>query len=110
MYGFHGYSPSGKQIMALSLLDERVRPDEQMSHTAFACTSCGYGDVACKFIMAAERQEVNMALKAYLVDKGWGRPEHERMAANLRDHGYPRWPLHQKPGAWAQGLDLKKFP
>ncbi len=110
MYGFHGYSTSGKQIMALALLDERAQPDEQMSHTSFACTSCGYGDVACKFIMATERQEVNMALKAYLVEHGWGRPEHERVAANLRDHGHPLWPLMQSPGAWTGNLDLKKLP
>ncbi|MFO8058486.1 MAG: (Fe-S)-binding protein, partial [bacterium] len=67
-YHFHGYSGSGKSIMALSLLDNRIEPDEALARTAFACTACGYCDVACKFIMDAERQRINMTLREHLVE------------------------------------------
>lgn len=67
---FHGFSCSGKQIMALSLLDGRLQPHRSMADIVFACTACGYGDVACKFIMDAERHRVSMALRERLVDEG----------------------------------------
>ena len=54
-FHFHGYSGSGKNIMALSLVDGRVRADEDLAKIAFACTACGLCDVSCKFIMEAGR-------------------------------------------------------
>lgn len=69
-YHFHGFSGSGKSIMALSLLDGRIEPDDALARTAFACTACGFCDVACKFIMDAERQRINMALREHLTECG----------------------------------------
>ncbi len=80
---FHGYSGSGKSIMGLSLLDNRIDVDEDLAHVTFACTACGYCDVACKFIMEAERHKVNMALREYIVEMGKGLESHSRMIGEL---------------------------
>ena len=65
-YHFHAYSGGGIQVMALALLDARISVDEDLAQIVSACTTCGACDVACKFIMAAERQDVILALKEYL--------------------------------------------
>jgi len=102
LYHFHGYSGSGKQIMALSLIDGRIEADGALAKVAFACTACGYCDVACKFIMDAERHKVNMTLRAYLVDRGLSPPAHVAIMDNLRNpEGRP---------LWGEGLNLKRLP
>jgi len=109
-YHFHGYSGSGKQIMALSLLDHRIQPDEALARITFACTACGYCDVACKFIMDAERQRVNMALREYLAAAGLAPAAHQQIAANLRAYGHAEGKPRRAAGAWAEGLGLKVLP
>ena len=109
-YHFHGYSTSGKQLMALSLIDGRIEPDERLARITFACTACGYGDVGCKFIMDAERHSINMALREYLVEQGFSLPEHQETIENLTSRGHPEGETRLSPGAWAEGLDLKIVP
>ena len=71
-YHFHAYSGGGMQVMALALLDGRIQVDRDLAQIVSACTTCGLCDVACKFIMAAERQDVIIALKEHLAESGWG--------------------------------------
>jgi Fe-S oxidoreductase len=71
-YHFHAYSGGGMSVMALSLLDGRIQADLDLARIVSACTTCGACDVACKFIMAAERQEVIIALKEQLAELGLG--------------------------------------
>lgn len=94
-YHFHAYSGGGIQIMALALLDQRVEADKEMARILSACTACGMCDVACKFIMAAERQEVILALKEHLVDAG--------LSPSITSE---ETPAHR---FWAEGLTLKRI-
>lgn len=109
-YHFHGYSGSGKQIASLALLDERIQPDAALAKIAFACTACGYCDVACKFIMDAERHQVNMALREFLVEQNLAPEPHQQAIKNLHQYGHVLGPLRRSPGEWAQGLNLKLLP
>jgi heterodisulfide reductase subunit D len=84
-YHVHGYSGSGKSIMALSLLEGRITADEDLAEVTFACTTCGLCDVACKFIMDSERQVVNIALREHLVDEGLERPAHRAVLERRRE-------------------------
>jgi len=95
-YHFHAYSGGGINVMALALLDERITVDRDLARIVSACTTCGLCDVACKFIMAAERQEVILALKEHLVECGM---ELQQPVADL-----PVLPH------WAEGLELDRFP
>jgi len=94
-YHFHAYSGGGMQVMALALLDGRIGADRDLAQVVSACTTCGLCDVACKFIMVAERQDVILALKEHLAESGLGpqlaEPEPRR--------------VH-----WAEGLKLKALP
>ncbi|MFX1515147.1 MAG: (Fe-S)-binding protein [Promethearchaeota archaeon] len=95
-YHFHAYSGGGMSVMALSLLDKRIEVDEDLAQIVSACTSCGMCDVACKFIMAAERQEVILALKNYIYESGLGNtPKIKKKTMNKH---------------WAEGLNLKTLP
>ena len=110
LYHFHGFSGSGKQIMALSLLDGRIQPDPALAGIAFACTACGYCDVACKFIMDAERHRVNMTLREFLVEQGLAPAAWTAAMADLREYGQRAGAASPSPAGWAAGLDLKLLP
>ena len=104
---FHGYSGSGKSITGLSLIERRIEVDEALAEIAFACTACGLCDVSCKFIMEAERHQVNMALREHVVDEGFGPSAHRQMIENLDAHGHPDGTPQVSASSWAKGLDVK---
>ena len=98
-YHFHAYSGGGIQVMALALLEGRIEVDKDLAQILSACTTCGMCDVACKFIMAAERQEVILALKEHLFETEFEvipRKNDEETTTNLRH--------------WADGLNLRILP
>ena len=95
-YHFHAYSGGGMNVMALALLDGRIGVDRDLAQIVSACTTCGLCDVSCKFIMAAERQDVIIALKEYIAELGFG------TAPQLENPS----PLPN----WADGLRLKTLP
>jgi Fe-S oxidoreductase len=107
---FHAFSGGGIQVMALSLLDGRIQADQDLAQIVSACTTCGLCDVACKFIMAAERQDVIMALKEHLVECGQALPGQQLRSDNLARYGYTAGEPVLAPGEWAQGLGLKILP
>ena len=110
LYHFHGYSGSGKSIMALSLVNGRIQVDEALAEVAFACTACGLCDVSCKFIMDAERHAVNMALREHIVDKGFALPPHRSMISNLQEYGNPEGRTGELDLTWVRDLGLKILP
>lgn len=109
-YHFHAYSGGGMQVMALSLLDGRIELDQDLARIVSACTTCGMCDVACKFIMSAERQEVIMALKEHLIENALALPAQQVRSENLIQFGYSIGNPDLTPGAWADGLGIKKLP
>ncbi len=106
-FHFHGYSGSGKSIMALSLLEGRITVDETLAAITYACTTCGLCDTACKFIMEAERHLINMALREHIVDEGFGLAAHREMIEKLSQHEHPDGKRSASSSGWADGLDLK---
>ncbi len=109
-YHFHAYSGGGIQVMALALLDGRIDVDQDLARIVAACTTCGMCDVACKFIMAAERQDVIMALKEHLVESGHALPGQRLREKNLARYGYSAGAPTLAPDEWARGLGIKKLP
>ena len=109
-YQFHAYSGGGIQVMALALLDGRIELDQDLAQTVAACTTCGLCDVACKFIMAAERQNVIMALKEHLVEGGQALAGQRLRSDNLERYGYSAGKPVLAPGQWAKGLGIKNLP
>jgi Fe-S oxidoreductase len=95
-YHFHAYSGGGINVMALALLDGRISVDRDLAQIVSACTTCGLCDVSCKFIMAAERQDVIIALKEHLVESGFS-PTPKTQNQSTLPH-------------WAEGMNLKTLP
>jgi len=110
LYHFHGYSGSGKSIMALSLVNGRIKVDKALADIAFACTACGLCDVSCKFIMDAERHRVNMALREHIVDMGFAPAAHRPMIENLQVYGNPEGRKGDQDPSWFEDLGLKMLP
>jgi Fe-S oxidoreductase len=107
---FHGYSGSGKQIMALSLLDGRITADAELAEIVFACTTCGLCDVSCKFIMEAERQQVNMALREHIVEQGYAPPVLKAGTDNLKKYNSHLERPDIRAGEWIRDPGLKVLP
>src|SRR5512136_1369390 len=95
-YHFHAYSSGGMNVMALALLDGRIGVDRDLAQIVSACTTCGLCDVACKFIMAAERQDVIIALKEHIAESGYASASKVENKPTLTH--------------WADGLKLKILP
>jgi Fe-S oxidoreductase len=95
-YHLHAYCGGGLNVMALALLDGRIGVDEDLARVVSACTTCGLCDVSCKFIMAAERQDVILALKEHIAESG--------LALPAEPEEQPALPH------WAGGLALKTLP
>ena len=110
LYHFHGYSGSGKSIMALSLVNGRIKVDQDLADIVFACTACGLCDVSCKFIMEAERHAINMALREHIVEEGFGPVAHKPLIRNLSDHGHPDGSVLDPALGWAKELGVKVVP
>jgi Fe-S oxidoreductase len=110
LFHFHGYSGSGKNIMALSLVDGRIDVDSDLADITFACTACGLCDVSCKFIMEAERHAVNMALREHLVDEGFGLPAHRPAIDSLLEQERASGKPGGIPSSQAADLGLKSLP
>jgi Fe-S oxidoreductase len=108
-YHVHGYSGSGKSIVALSLLEGRITADKDLADIAFACTTCGLCDVACKFIMDSERQVVNIALREHMVDEGLGLTAHHNVIERQQSGNRPD-ASHVPYLEWARELGLKVLP
>ncbi len=109
-FNFHAYSGSGKQIMALALLEDRITVDSKLADVTYACTTCGNCDMACKFVMDAERNIVNMALREHMVDEGLAPEIHQQTVTNLETYNHPQGKQPQPAGQWADGLNLKTLP
>lgn len=109
-YHFHAYSGGGIQVMALSLLDGRIEADQDLAQIVAACTTCGMCDVACKFIMAAERYDVIIALKEYLVESGLALAAQKAKSDNLEHFGHSSGEPPYDRDDWAEGLAIKRFP
>jgi len=109
-FHFHGYSGSGKQLMALALCHGRIRVDEALARIAGACAACGLCDVSCKFIMEAERHRVNMALREHIVEEGFALPAHRAMMENLLATGSPAGGPRRSLSAWAREAGIKVLP
>jgi Fe-S oxidoreductase len=110
LYHFHGYSGSGKSIMALSLVNGRIQVDQALAEITFACTTCGLCDVSCKFIMDAERHAINMALREHIVDEGFALPSLRSMIQNLQELGTPDGRKEDLGPGLARELGLKILP
>jgi Fe-S oxidoreductase len=107
---FHTYSGSGQQFMALAVAEGRSKPDAAAANVAFSCRSCGYCEVACKFIMDVDRHKINVAFREYLVRSGLSPTDHINAVENLKTSGSINENPKRPPGAWANGLDLKILP
>ena len=110
VFHFHGFSGSGKQLMALSLCHGRIAVDEALARIAHACAACGLCDVSCKFIMEAERHQVNMALREHIVEEGFAPPAHRRMIEDLERHGSAAGEPSLSLTEWARQAGIKVLP
>jgi len=109
-YKFHHFSCSGIEYMGLALSEGRIEPDRRLAEIVFSCRTCGYCDVACKFMMDVERDKINMVLRETLVEQGLA-PETSRKAVKtLKETGTWRGTTGSELINWAAGLDLKKLP
>lgn len=108
-YHFHGYSGSGMQFLAHSLIDGRLTASEEMAEIAFSCRTCGYCDVACKSTMDAERTQVIQTLREHLVSEGFAPASHQQALERIQqkaDSLRQASPLVQ----WAEQNGIKVLP
>ncbi|MDL2238128.1 (Fe-S)-binding protein [Christensenellaceae bacterium OttesenSCG-928-K19] len=109
-YRMHGFTGSGQSYASIAILEDRVTPDQTFAEQQAACTACGACTTMCMHHTETDRLEINMALREHLVDEGFSPEVHKKAIENLKQHDNLYGDLKISPGAWAEGLNLKKFP
>lgn len=105
---FHAFCAGGKMHAALSLLEGRIEPDEDLLDVVYQCTTCGGCDVSCKHNRDLEPLEVLFALRAHLVRAGVGPlPAHLPILASIRNYDNVWQQPRQMRGRWAKSAGVK---
>lgn len=100
-YSFDAYSGQGLLNIANAILEGDLS-DGKAAEIAYACTTCGYCDYACKWVHAnAEVLDIILELRATLVEKSIGpMPQHKIMAENAAKHNNIYGMPHDKRFSW----------
>lgn len=106
-YNFHAYSGGGRLVTALSVLDGRVAPDNELMDIVYQCQTCGACDTSCKYGLDLEITEPIYELRARFVEMGLVPGDHRKVMDGLKKEGN----MLRRPGAergrWAEGLGVK---
>ncbi len=108
-YNFHGWSAGGRQIAALSLINERSDFTETFLDMIFQCQMCGGCDVSCKIERDLEPYEIMQHLRFRCVEHGQINPAHAFVIDGLRQEDNMMQQSKQERASWAEGLDVKNL-
>ncbi len=107
LYNFHSFSGGGRTIIALSVLQERLKLSKDADDIAelvdiiYKCTECGGCDIACKYLNCLEPVEVIQALRERLVELGLGPlPIHQKYIDSINRLNNPYNESHGSRLAW----------
>jgi len=103
-YGFfHAWSGSGKIIMGLSLLENRVDEITETMRDAFLqCTLCGACDVSCKYSTNIEVLDTIFDIRRYIVKTIGAHPVHLKYLEKAEEYYNPYGEPHEQRQQWMQ--------
>lgn len=101
-YGFfHAWSGSGKIILGLSLLENRVEGiTDIMRDAILQCSLCGACDVSCKYSTNIEVLDTAFDLRRYLVESIGAHPAHLKYLQKAQEFHNPYGAHHDHRQGW----------
>jgi Fe-S oxidoreductase len=109
-YNFHIYSSGGKQDLALSLCDGRIKElNDNVVEIIYRCMMCGSCDVSCKYTKDRDPLEVIQQLRITCVENGYLHPVFIPLIDGLRKEDNMMLAKKADRGNWAKGLDVKNI-
>ncbi len=111
-YGFfHAWSGSGKIIMGLSLLENRVEGiSETMRDAILQCTLCGACDVSCKYSTNMEVLDTIFDVRCYLVETLGPHPIHQNYLQKAQEFNNPYGEPHLERQSWVKATNANQNP
>ncbi len=111
-YGyFHAWSGSGKIIMGLSLLENRVEGiSDRMRDAILQCSLCGACDVSCKYSTNMEVLETIFDLRQYLVETDGAHPVHQMYLQKAIEFHNPYGEPHNLRQNWIASTNAIQNP
>jgi Fe-S oxidoreductase len=110
-HNFNSYSARGRYLVARSLLYGQSKYTDTVRKVVYSCLTCGSCDVSCKVCRYnLEPLEMVRELKFSLVEDGQCLDEHQVIIKSLNKEGNTMGAARSERGAWAKGLDVKRFP
>ncbi|NIN00952.1 MAG: (Fe-S)-binding protein [candidate division Zixibacteria bacterium] len=107
-YNFHSYSGSGRLVLGLSLIDNRIDMNETFAEVAYRCTLCGACDSNCKIYRDdIDIVDVIQEIRATCVNEGQFLPEHMMLIDAMKREGNVFGEPKSVRGDWAEGISLK---
>lgn len=111
-YGyFHAWSGSGKLIMGLSLLENRIEKiSEKMRDAFLQCTLCGACDVSCKYSTNIEVLDSIFDIRHYMVKTIGAHPVHLNYLKKTKEFFNPYGEAHAKRQDWINATNIIQNP
>jgi len=106
---FHSYSAGGRVILALSILEGRLKEyTETLAKIVFECTMCGACQVQCRtYNYNLNPMEVMQELRINLIENGQLILEHLMAIEGLKKEDNVFGELKEDRNRWLEGLDVK---
>lgn len=102
-YGFLSYFAVGRLELGRAILEEEIEPQdiEALKRIAYACPTCGACTLQCKEYKEMDNVSIIEALRAKMVDLGYGPlPEHTKFAESIDKEHNPYGESHDKRLEW----------
>ena len=110
-HNFNSHSARGRYLVARSLLNQQSEITDTVRRVVYSCLTCGSCDVSCKVCRYnLEPLEMVRELKFHLVNNGQNLAEHIAIIDSLNRDGNTLGAPRGERGAWADGLEVKRFP
>ena len=111
-YGnFHAWSGSGKIILGLSLLENRVEGiTETMRDAILQCSLCGACDVSCKYSTNMEVADTIFDVRRYLVETMGAHPVHLKYLQKAQQFNNPYGEPHATRQSWIASTNAIQDP
>jgi Fe-S oxidoreductase len=114
-FGFEAYFASGRHEIIRALLQDppEIPVTEKLVHIAFTCTLCGNCFAICNPTKGLEPVSAIMALREFLVQKGYGPPkEQQALVKSVENYDNPWMKPRTERDRWVRkmGIPVKELP
>ncbi len=103
------YAPGGRLWLIKAWLDKEIEPSKSLCNILFSCTMCGNCAEQCRFPFGPDILDIIMAAREFFLETPKVSAQIKNILESIYLYGNPWRKKQRDRGAWAQGIEIKKF-